>query len=84
MEIDRARWIVKDYSERIGSTYAEAVKIVEDYITDLEKHRDVSSCACEMIEKRFIDGKYEEIEEYIRNFLKDTRTVSEIVGGSNE
>ena len=51
---------------------------------DLEKHRDVSSGACEMIEKRFIDGKYEEIEEYIRNFLKDTRTVSEIVGGSNE
>ena len=51
---------------------------------DLEKHRDVSSGACEMIEKRFIDGKFEEIEEYIRNFLKDTRTVSEIVGGSNE
>lgn len=37
MEIDRARWIVKDYSERIGSTYAEAVKVVEEYITDLEK-----------------------------------------------
>lgn len=37
MEIDRARWLIKDYSEKIGSTYAEAVKVVDEYITDLEK-----------------------------------------------
>ena len=46
---------------------------------DLEKHRDVSSGMCEAIERSFIDGKYEKIENYIREFLKDTRTVSEIV-----
>lgn len=48
---------------------------------DLEKHRDVSSGMCEAIERSFIDGKYEKIENYIREFLKDTRTVSEIVEG---
>lgn len=48
---------------------------------DLEKHRDVSSAMCEVIEKSFIDGKYEKIENYIKEFLKDTRTVSEIVEG---
>ena len=37
MEIDRARWLIKDYSEKIGSTYAEAVKVVNEYIKDLEK-----------------------------------------------
>ena len=37
MEIDRARWLIKGYSERIGSTYAEAVKVVDEYIKDLEK-----------------------------------------------
>ena len=47
---------------------------------DLEKHRDVSSVMCEAIEKSFIDGEYEKIENCIREFLKDTRTVSEIVG----
>lgn len=46
---------------------------------DLEKHRDVSSRICEFIEKSFIDGKYEKIENCIKEFLKDTRTVSEIV-----
>lgn len=49
---------------------------------DLEKHRDVSSEMCEAIEKSFIDGKYEKIENCIREFLKDTRTVSEIIKGS--
>lgn len=49
---------------------------------DLEKHRDVSSGMCEAIEKSFIDGKYEKIENCIREFLKDTRTVSEIIKGS--
>ena len=48
---------------------------------DLEKHRDVSSGMCESIEKSFIDGKYEKIENCIIEFLKDTRTVSEIVEG---
>lgn len=37
MEIDRARWLIKDYTEKIGSTYAEAVKVVDEYIKDLEK-----------------------------------------------
>ena len=37
MEIDRAKWLIKDYSEKIGSTYAEAAKVVDEYIKDLEK-----------------------------------------------
>lgn len=37
MEIDRAKWLIKDYATKIGSTFAEAVNLVEDYITDLEK-----------------------------------------------
>ena len=37
MEIDKARWMINDYSEKIGSTYAEAAKVVDEYIKDLEK-----------------------------------------------
>lgn len=37
MEIDKAKWLIKDYAERIGSTYAEAVNVVDNYIIDLEK-----------------------------------------------
>ena len=37
MEIDRAKWLIKDYATKIGSTFAEAVKVVDEYITDLEK-----------------------------------------------
>lgn len=36
MEIDRAKWLIKDYATKIGSTFAEAVKVVDEYITDLE------------------------------------------------
>lgn len=46
---------------------------------DLENHRDVSSVMCEAIEKSFTDGEFDKVENIIKNFLKDTRTVSEIV-----
>ena len=46
---------------------------------DLEHHRDVSSGACEMIENKLINNKFDEVENYIKNFLKDTRKLSEIV-----
>lgn len=56
-----------------------AIYLTKLIANDLEKHRDVSSGMCEAIEKSFIDGKYEKIENCIREFLNDTRTVSEIV-----
>ncbi len=46
---------------------------------DLENYRDVSSGMCEVIEKSFTDGEFDKIENIIKNFLKDTRTVSKIV-----
>ena len=46
---------------------------------DLEKHRYVSIGMCEAIEKSFTDEKFDNIENIIKNFLNDTRTVSEIV-----
>lgn len=46
---------------------------------DLEHRRDVSSGACEMIESKLINNKFDEVENYIKNFLKDTRKSSEIV-----
>lgn len=35
---------------------------------DLEKHRDVSSGMCEIIEKSFIDEEFYKIENLIKNF----------------
>lgn len=46
---------------------------------DLKHYRDVSSGACEMIENKLINNKFDEVENYIKNFLKDTRKVNEIV-----
>ena len=46
---------------------------------DLEKHKDVSSGMCEKIEESFINEKYDVIEGYIKDFLEDKRTVSQIV-----
>ena len=46
---------------------------------DLEHHRDVSSGTCEMIENKLINNKFDEVENYIKNFLKDTRKLSKIV-----
>lgn len=50
---------------------------------DLEHHKDISSTTCEMIEKRLINNKFNEVENYIHNFLKDTSTISEIVERSD-
>lgn len=35
---------------------------------DLEHHRDVSSGTCEMIENKLINNKFDEVENYIKNF----------------
>ena len=51
---------------------------------DLGKARDVSSGACEMMEKAFIDNNFEKVEDYIKNFLKENRTISKIVEDSDE
>ena len=64
-------------------------KNLAEYLTvlianDLKHTRDISSGTCEMIEKYFINGEFEKIEEYIRNFINDKRTVAEIVSESEE
>ena len=50
---------------------------------DLEQIRDISSYALEQIEKCFINGKFEFIKEYIYNFKKDTRNISDIIKESD-
>ena len=53
-------------------------------VRDLEHHRDISSGACEMIENRLLNNKFEEVEKYIYNFLTDKRQVREIVERSDK
>ena len=74
---------------RCKNDYKNMNKNLAKYLTvlianDLKHTRDISSGACEMIERCFINGEFEKIEKYIRNFLNDKRTVAEIVAESEE